>query len=209
MLAEKFPLEWPTGYPRCRNPKSSRFGNVSFAKSRDEIFQQLKLMVSYYDRSTIVLSTNIPLKLDGMPYASYRQPDDKGVAVYFIYNKEQVVLCCDSWNKIEHNMWSVAKTIESLRAIERWGVSDFLKHSFSGFNALPPAQDNKKHKDDWWVVLGYQHKPESRPWDWTGVAAQYKSLAKLRHPDMPTGSTEKFQELNQAFDEAKKYYNIN
>lgn len=205
MLAEKYPLQWPDGYPRTKYPKSSRFKNVSFAKSRDEIFKQLKLMVSYWERSTIVLSTNIPLKLDGMPYASYRQPEDKGVAVYFSYNKEQVVLCCDSWDKIEHNMWSVAKTIESLRAIERWGVSDFLKHSFSGFNALPPRQENKTKKD-WWVVMDYSQKPRTASWDWAGVEAQYKSLAKKRHPDMPTGSTVLFQELSQAFDEAKKYY---
>lgn len=203
-IAEKFPLQWPAGYPVTKWPKPSRFGNVSFAKARDEIFKQLRLMVSYYERSTIVLSTNVPLKLDGLPYASYRQPDQKGVAVYFMYGKESVVLCCDQWNKIEHNLWAVAKTIESLRGIERWGVSDFIKRSFTGFNALPPSPEPAK-KREWWVVLGYQQMPGVATWDWEGISAQYKSLAKKLHPDTG-GSVSAFQELNEAYQQAKNIY---
>lgn len=201
-LAEKFPLQWPEGYPRTKHPKSSRFSNVTFAKARDEIFNQLRLMLSYHERSTIVLSTSIPLKLDGYPYANYRQPEDVGVAVYFLWNSESVVLCCDQWNKIEHNAWAVAKTIESLRGIERWGVSDFIKHAFTGFAALPPKMSDQQ----WWQILGYQQQPGLGVWDWDGIAAQYKSLAKKYHPDSG-GSIELFQQLNNAFQQAKKIYN--
>lgn len=201
MLAEKYPLQWPQGYPRNKYPKPSRFGNVTFGKARDEIFYELKLLLSYQEVATIVLSTNIPLKLDGFPYANFRQPDDKGIAVYFEYKKESVVLCCDEWNKIEANLWAVAKTINAIRGIERWGVSDFLKRSFTGFVALPPP----KPKRDWWSVLSYDSKPGPHNWDWEGVQAQYKSLAKRFHPDTG-GSVDAFQELNNAFDEAKKYY---
>lgn len=206
MLAEKFPLQWPSGYPRSKWAESAQFGNHSFAKARDKIFSELTLLLDYYERKTIVLSTNIPLKLDGMPYASYAQPADKGIAVYFQYKKESVVLCCDKWNKIEHNMWSIAQTINALRGIERWGVSDFLKRSFTGFNALPPKQ-SPHVKRDWWIVFEYAQRPGDQPWDWAGVEAQYKSLAKKRHPDMPGGSTEAFQELNTAYEQAQKYYN--
>ena len=203
MLAEKYPLQWPEAYPRKKWPNSSRFGQKSFAKARDEVFRQLSMLLSYQERATIVLSTNITLRLDGLPYANQPQPADKGVAVYFMYNKEQVVLCCDEWNKIEHNMWAIAKTVESIRSIERWGVSDFLKRSFTGFNALPPKQDKK----DWWRTLKYDSIPGKESWNWAGVEAQYKSLAKERHPDKPGGSTELFQELNQAFADAKKHFN--
>lgn len=205
MLAEKYPLQWPVGYPRTKTIQGSQFGNHSFAKARDAIFNELSLLLDYYERKTVVLSTNIPLKLDGLPYASYRQPEDKGIAVYFQYKKESVVLCCDKWNKIEHNMWSVAQTINALRGIERWGVSDFLKRSFTGFNALPPSSSAPKTKRTWWVVLGYDTIPGANEWDYAGVVAQYKSLAKARHPDAG-GSTEEFQELNTAFEDAKKHY---
>ncbi len=204
-LAEKYPLQWPAGYPVTKWPKPSRFGAVSFAKARDAIFNELRLMLSYHEKSTIVLSTNIPLRLDGLPYANFRQPENMGVAVYFLYGKEQVVLCCDQWNKIEHNLWAVAKTIESLRGIERWGVSDFIKRSFTGFNTLPPSSAPPTKKREWWVVLGYQQVPGMAIWDWEGVNAQYKSLAKKLHPDAG-GSTIAFQELNEAYQQAKTRY---
>lgn len=203
-MVEKYPLCWPVSFPRTKSPKTSRFGNVSFAKGRDSIMKELKLMLGWKERETIVLSTNIPLRNDGLPYASFKAQEDKGVAVYFQFKGESIVICCDAWNKIEHNMWAVANTIKAMRSIERWGVSDFLKHSFSGFAALPPPV-KEKPKRDWWIVLDYPQRPGNVPWDWAGVEAQYKSLAKRRHPDMG-GSTEAFQELNEAFQQAKKYF---
>ncbi len=208
MLAEKYPLQWPLSFPRQKNPVRSRFGNIPFGKARDTIFKEIRLMIGKYsnDLRSIILSTNIPLKNDGFPYANYKQPEDKGVAVYFKYKKKDIVICCDTWNTIEHNLWAVAKTIEAMRGIERWGVSDFLEHSFQGFTALPPKESDKP-KRDWWIILDYAQRPENKPWDWAGVEAQYKSLAKKRHPDMG-GSTQAFQELNEAFQQAKKYFGI-
>lgn len=205
-VIDKYPLQWPIGYPRIKYPNLSRFGAQTFAKCRDEIFKQLNLMLDYQERKTIVLSTNISLRLDGIPYAGQKQPDDKGVAVYFQYKKEQVVICCDMWNKIEHNLWACAKTIEAMRAIDRWGVSEFMKRSFTGFTALPPPPPTTQPKKDWWTVFRYSQRPGTASWDYAGVEAQYKSLAKQLHPDMPTGSTVAFQELQNAFDEAKRYY---
>jgi hypothetical protein len=204
MIAEKFPLQWPHGYPRTKYPKKSRFGNKPFGYVRDRIFSELKLLLDYKERGTIVLSTSIPLKLDGLPYANYRQPDDKGIAVYFQYKGESVVLCCDAWDKIEHNLWSVAETIKAIRGIERWGVSDFLKRSFTGFQALPEPE--KKSTQTWWQILGYEQQPGKASWDFAGVQAQYKSLAKKYHPDTG-GTVEQFQSLNNAFGEAKKHFN--
>ncbi len=205
-LADKYPLDWPDGYPRTKWPKKSKFGHKTFGFVRDRIFSELKMMLTSQERSTIVLSTNIPLKLDGLPYASYRSPDDKGVAVYFQYKGESVVLCCDAWDKIEHNLHSISETLNSIRAIERWGVSDFLKRSFTGFQALPPMTETKKR--EWWSVLGYQQKPGNATWDWEGIQAQYKTMAKKLHPDVG-GSTVDFQELTEAFAEARSYYRSN
>lgn len=203
---EKFPLCWPVSYKRTRYPSRSRFGiTTAFGKARDEMFKQVEMLVSYYDRSTIILSSNVALRLDGIPYAGMKQPEDKGVALYFKYKDKQVVLCCDKWDKVEHNIWAIAKTVEAMRGIERWGVSDFLEHSFTGFAALPPPT-TETQKRVWWAVMGYSQQPDTVSWNWAGVEAQYKSLAKKLHPDMPGGSTAAFQELQAAFDEAKLYY---
>lgn len=205
MLAEKYPLQWPLGFPRLNCRKRSRFGNPTFGKARDTIFHELKLMLSWEESKSIILSTNIPLKNDGFPYANFKQPADKGVAVYFKFKKKDIVLCCDCWDTIEHNLWAVAKTLEAMRGIERWGVSDFLEHSFQGFTALPPSP-TEVPKKEWWIIFRYAQRPSTASWDWAGVEAQYKSLAKLYHPDTKTGSTELFQSLQAAYSEAKKYF---
>lgn len=206
MTTEKYPLSWPLGYPRTKWTRSSRFKISPFGKTRDAVLKELNMMLSYDERKSIIMSTNVPLKNDGFPYANYKQPDDKGVAVYFTYKKEAVVLCCDEYNKIEDNMWAIAKTIEALRGIERWGVSEFLKRSFAGFNALPPKSEGARRRE-WWVVMDYVEKPGRMPWDVAGIQAQYKSLAKARHPDVG-GSVEAFQELIDAYEQAKKYFNL-
>lgn len=199
---EKFPLQWPVGYPRTKYPMEARFGSITFERSRQKLFRELEKMLDYNDRKTIVLSTDLPLRNDGMPYASAKA-NDKGVAVYFNRKGEQMVLCCDKWKKMEHNIHAICKTVEAMRGIDRWGVSDFLKRSFQGFNALPPAAHDKP-KRKWWVVFEYPVMPDFIG-EWPRIEAQYKSLAKKRHPDAG-GTTEAFQELVSAFVEAKKLF---
>jgi hypothetical protein len=43
---------------------------------------------------------------------------DPGVAVYFTYKGNEVVLCCDTYERIWENVYAIGKTIENLRAIE-------------------------------------------------------------------------------------------
>ena len=40
---DAYPLSWPLGWPRTRNPKSSNF-TASFARVRDSLFAQIKLL---------------------------------------------------------------------------------------------------------------------------------------------------------------------
>ena len=77
---EAYPLTWPTGRPRTRWPEVSRF-DVTLGKAVKDISDE----VSRMGGSHLVLSSNLPTKRDGLPYANSRQPDDCGVAVYFKY----------------------------------------------------------------------------------------------------------------------------
>lgn len=82
MEKTRYPLAWPVGWPRTRQPESSRFdprGDRSFATARDALIAELERLGA----ASIILSTNIPLRKDGLPRASSRQPEDRGVAVYF------------------------------------------------------------------------------------------------------------------------------
>lgn len=192
-MAEAFPLHWPEGWKRTAQPAKSKF-DVSFAAARDGLLEQLRLMGATYP----VLSTNIELRRDGLPYANQPEPKDKGVAIYFGWKGKQHVLACDRWDRIKDNIRALEKTVEAMRGIDRWGASTILERSFEAFVALPPATGTRKRT--WREVLGFP--PTSLP-DRQGIVIQYRGLAKKRHPEAG-GSAEAMAELNVARDEAMK-----
>lgn len=187
-----YPLQWPEGWERTSSyyRQRSRFKPQSFGRVRDELFACLKRMGA----QSIVLSTNVPLKNDGMPYATFKTPEDVGVAVYFLYKKKQMVFACDNWKTIEENMLSICKTIEAIRGIERWGASEMLERAFTGF-----AQLEAPTSDGWWDIL--QCKQDS---SLEVIRANYRRLAKDRHPDFG-GTNEAMATLNQAYEKAVAY----
>jgi hypothetical protein len=202
MTAEAYPLAWPAGRARTDPYRRERAKfDASFARARDNLVREVELLCGGGSRHWIggsvhlVISTNIALRRDGLPLASQRQPDDPGVAVYFLYRKRQMSFACDRWQKIEHNMQAIAKTIEALRGIARWGTGDMLEAAFTGFTALPPPP-----------AEGPLQQPRLRHWrDVFGTAVKtreqlqevYRRLASAHHPDRG-GDQAKMAELNDA-----------
>lgn len=161
-----------------------------------EIYRQLKLLgVGDYN---VVISTNVPLRRDGLPYSGQKQPLDPGAAVYFRLGSRPCVLACDKWAKVEDNLWAIAKDIEAQRGRIRWGVGS-VEQAFAGYTALPaPGQSAAA---TWYQVLGVAH---DAPFE---VAKEkYLQEAKLCHPDLNGGSSEAMQRLNAAWDMARKAY---
>ncbi len=195
-MAEAYPLDWPSGYPRTAKPKNSAF-KVSFAVARDGIFREIKALGG----TLPVLSTNVKLRDDGMPYASKAQVSkvsnnqDPGVAVYFMFRGKQVVLACDKWHDIPSNARAIEKAISAMRGLERWGVSEILDRAFSGFTALPaPGYAEAK---PWYVVLDIPRNS-----DVDAIEKAYKAKVRKSHPDVG-GSHEAMSELNWAITEAR------
>ncbi|TCL70595.1 J domain-containing protein [Rhizobium sp. BK251] len=188
MTATAFPLAWPAGWPRTTHPKSSRF-DVSFAAARDGLIEQIRLLGGRY----AVLSTDIELRRDGLPYASQKEPADKGVAVYFEWKGKQRVFACDRWDKIKDNIRALEKTIEAMRGIERWGASDMLERAFSAFTALP-SYDGAHWSD----VLNV---PRDATID--QIKAAYRDKARTTHSDAG-GNDTAMSRLNVARDQAMK-----
>lgn len=191
-MIEAFPLSWPDGWPRTKNQSRSRF-DVSFTSARDGLMEQIRLLGGKLP----ILSSDLELRRDGLPYANQREPADKGVAVYFQWKGQQRVFACYRWDRIKDNIRALEKTIEAIRGIERWGASDMLERAFSGFTALPSPT---KRKRTWREVLDIF---TSGPVTVDNIELAYKRLAKRRHPDMG-GSHEEMAELNQAREEALK-----
>lgn len=186
-MAEAWPLHWPEGIKRTKSPQQSRF-DASFVQSRDGIFEEIRKIGGRYP----VLSTNIELRRDGLPYASQPEPRDPGVAVYFERRGKQMVFACDRWTRVKDNMRAIQKTIEAIRGIERWGATEMLERAFSAFEALPPPGAQRERT--WREVLGFS--PASKP-DREGIEIEYRSRAKKAHPDAG-GSDQAMSELNAA-----------
>ncbi|MBD3609268.1 MAG: J domain-containing protein, partial [Gammaproteobacteria bacterium] len=150
-----------------------------------------------------VLSTNIKLRIDGLPYASQRPPEDPGVAVYFTYKKQPMVFACDRWDLVQDNIHAIVKTIEALRGIERWGASDMLERAFSGFAALPSP--DQMQAETWRDVLQMGNRlPHETDHDVLQEAERnYKLLRSQYHPDRG-GSAVAFQTVNEAIEQARR-----
>jgi len=142
-----------------------------------------------------ILSTNIPLRLDGLPYANTREPGDPGVAIYFEYKGKPMVFACDQFRKTRENIRAIALTIKSIRAIERYGSSDMMERAFRGFTAIPEATG-----EPWRSVLGF-----SATQSLTGeeVDSAFRRLALTEHPDKG-GTTERFQRIMNARNDARR-----
>lgn len=191
-MIEAYPLQWPVGYPRTKYPERNDRFDGTFAKSRDEIVYQLNKMGA----KDVVISTNVPLRRDGLPYASFGVKDfgDNGVAVYFSIDKEPSVLCCDKWQRIEWNMRAIVKTIDAMRGLDRWGVSEILKRVFTGFKAIPENTNSQA----WYNILGVKEDASQNE-----IKSAYRNLSKVLHPDVG-GNSNSFNTLTNAYQQGLK-----
>jgi hypothetical protein len=178
---DAYPLYWPETWPRTNRyrRKDARY-EVTFAKARDEIVRELKLLGA----REIVVSTNIPLRKDGLPYAGMSEPDDPGVAIYWVEREwkdghehtAHRVIACDHWRKVRENMRAANLAIAALRALKRTGATQVVEKAFTGFSALP----NPDRKRTWRVVMGFRDTERPSRAD---IDQRFRTLAMDRHPD--------------------------
>jgi hypothetical protein len=186
MSVEAFPLSWPQGWQRTKYRKAGNF-SVSFARARDELLAE----VSRLNGRLPVISSNMQLRRDGLPYASQPSIEDPGIAVYFTYKGKQMCFACDKYTKVEANMRAIQLTISAIRGIERWGASDMMERAFTGFAALPDQSS-----ESWWIVLGVAHNATR-----ADVDDAYRRLRSQHHPDRG-GDAEQFRRVQRAYEQA-------
>lgn len=192
---EAYPLQWPVGYERTaipeRHPSFRR--HTSFAYERDELLDELRRLKA----KEVVISSNIPVRQDGMPKADYlrRSITDVGVAVYFKKDGEDTVLACDAWDSCEHNVRALTKTIEDLRGLARNRTSEILKRAFVGLKQLPEQAESLTR---WWETLKIDRRAPIE-----AITEQYRSLARQHHPDQG-GDSHQWALLSESYALAKK-----
>lgn len=197
-MISAYPLQWPAGWPRTKHHllkhgKFTKHGKwITLTEGTERVLSELGKMG--INRNDIVISTNVRLRLDGLPRSGEKEPDDSGAAVYWeARNKERRVMAIDQYTTVADNLAAIAATLDAMRAIERHGGAQILDRAFTGFTALPAP--TARH---WRAVLYLQelHKPTI-----DDIRAAYRRLASANHPDKG-GDHHLMAEINQAYAEA-------
>ena len=204
MTITAHPLTWPAGWPRGPGHKFGRFGTsrqssgmayrhksaITVAEAVSRVRGELGRMGLRDD--DVVISTNLALRLDGLPRSDQREPDDSGAAVYWT-DRSGATRCMaiDRYTRVADNLAAIAATLDAMRAIERHGGAEILDRAFTGFAALPSPPSG-----EWWKVLGIE-RAASR----VQIDNAYLRKRSEHHPDRG-GDAEAFQRVQRAYEEA-------
>ncbi len=198
-----FPLQWPPGWQRTPPEKrtSSRFFH-GFSAALSSLREELRMLGA----ANVVITSDLPVRRDGMPYAEGRRGTDPGIAVWFVHEGAERVIACDRYISIADNLRAIALSIEAIRGLARWGASDLVSRAFAGFNALPPGTAERAN---WRHVFGFSphlsngDSAQKRRDILDVVRAHYRTLIKVAHTDVG-GDNARAVELNLAMEEAER-----
>lgn len=207
MTRAPYPLQWPARLPRTKpaERKRSAFGGrekslLSPYSTGQEVIAELERLGAKH----VVITSMLPSRgTVGLPFADARG-DDPGIAVWCVYRGVERVFACDRWRTPAENLRAIARSIEAMRGLVRWGIADVLESVFTGFAAaLPPGAAEPPRERPWREVLGVSELP-LEPSDLLAVAkARHRKLIATAHPDAG-GSTELAATINAALAAAEQ-----
>lgn len=206
---QAYPLQWPAGWRRTENFRRERSkfskgksswqpdgsGGTNWISGKKDltvadgvarVLDELGRMG--VTRDDVVISTNIPTRLDGLPRGDARVPPDPGAAVYWRKRKETRCMAIDRYDRVQDNLAAIAATLEAMRAIERHGGASILDRAFQGFTALAAPEA-------WWQTLGLSG-PNATLED---IEQAHRKLIMKHHPDRG-GDVDKASAINRARD---------
>lgn len=205
-------VDFPAGWKRTKasERKNGHF-KTTFGAARNAIIEELQLIGGPRKRSPatdVRIDCDGELRLDGLPRSTAREPEDPGVVAYWSHGGKKYAIACDRYRDRPQNMRAIAATLKAKRDETRWGCVT-AEAAYRGYEALPPATDLTR------TYGGDSRAPsvEHEPWVVLQVAenasrgvvdAAFRDLAKMMHPDMPTGSHDAFTRLKLARDAMHK-----
>lgn len=198
---QAYPLSWPIGWRRSHVRERARFSKQvrslgSYPRSdKVTIAEGLRRVLAELSRMdvpswNVVISTNVPVRNDGLPYSKVREPDDPGAVVYWRGSGDKrQCMAIDRYDRVADNLAAIAATLEAMRAIERHGGAEILDRAFTGFIALPAPEQP-------WQVLGLETSNPTRE----QIDRAYRDLASRHHPDKG-GNAAEMARINAARDD--------
>lgn len=210
MTINAYPLTWPAGWKRHASKQHGKFGkkastsgtswkhtvDLTINEALQRVLAELGRMGMR--REDIIISSNLKLRLDGLPRSDQAAPADTGVAVYWEDGRGgHKVMAIDRYYKVADNLAAVAATLDAMRAIERHGGAVVLERAFTGFTALPAP--GAAAPLDWREVLGLTGSPTAEI-----LKAAWRSAAGRAHPDRAGGTDEAMAKVNAAYERARQ-----
>jgi len=194
---ESNPLAWPDYWPRHTPAmRGKAIFRSKFSVDRDEVIHRLKARGA----KKIIITTDLPLRIDGLPLAGRTPPSDPGISVWWIEKGRERVMACDRWRDVGHNM-------------DRWGASEIAERAFAGFTALPPGSPAPSASKivDWRKVLEVDEDAVRRLMGdafstsvlLSVIKTKYRSLMSTVHPDRGGTDADRAILLNAAMEQAQ------
>lgn len=203
MTPQRYPLQWPAHRPRTKNRRTGQFKRNKRAINAPDAMRRVQEELERLGGVWPVLSSNLELRLDGLPRADRAQPLDPGVCLYFTLKGEQFALACDTYTEAAQNIAALAAHLEATRAIERYGVAS-ASDTLEAFKALPPPPRDRVVP--WREIFGLRPDfPEGHDREEAEMVINRRWKIKIgeAHPDSG-GSEEAAAEVNAARDAALK-----
>lgn len=151
--------------------------------------------------------TTQDVRQDGMLRSDSR-PSAPGIVLRFTGRNGAVTMPCDRFSHWKDNLRAIAKTLEALRAIDRWGTT-YSGEQYRGWTALPAARETMS-TDDAAAELS-KHAPfVTADWIRTDLDAfktAHKVARQKTHPDAG-GTDEAFKRVEEAADILKRHFGI-
>lgn len=209
-----FPLQWPDGWPRTL-PLARKNGDQFSRKRHDVAYGWTPILFDYARKSlsdeldrlkatSVVMSSNVPLRADGMPRSdsgNSRTMADPGVAIYFVLKGQKMTMAQDAFVSPAANFRSLALAVDALRSLERHGGGIMMGRAFEGFAQLEGPRGAKPARP-WWDVFGFS-VDERTLLSAAEIEARWRRMSKTAHPDAG-GTAERMAELNEAKQSALK-----
>lgn len=203
---QRYPLQWPVGWKRSATTARvrARFGRAHtwtntngqevYGGRRDlsvaDALARLEHELTLLGATNEAVSTNVRVRLDGLPRSGSPEPADPGAAVYFTLKGKPSCLACDRWTRVADNIAAIAAHVEAIRAVDRYGVGT-MEQAFAGYAQLQAGPD------DWRSVFGLGADATMDQ-----VEQAFKVAARKAHPDAG-GNHDEMARLNRARDVAR------
>lgn len=195
-------LIWPG--KRTPNREQSRF-----KASYPDTLGLLETELEKLHAKQIIIQAGFQLneiRADGWPKSSAR-PKDPGVILNFQSKNGPLSFPCDTFPAWEDNLRAIAKSLEALRMVDRYGVTRG-NEQYKGFAQLSEAPVEMTLDDAAAFVAHHSGNHPNNILTWPhGYRESYKLAARKLHPDAG-GSHDLFVKLGQAQTVLNKHHGL-